>query len=138
MKRIRPLLQTCKRCGSEFEPLGWKSYLQKYCGKRCAMLARNENAKGHLDKHGYMVLPKGGRDAPQVYEHTRMMEQKIGRRLRKGETVHHINGIRHDNRLENLELWATRHGKGQRLSDLYFHDLTAMPGVFAGALSFGA
>ena len=39
-----------------------------------------------------------------VYEHRVVAEQKIGRRLEKNEVVHHINGIRWDNRPENLEV----------------------------------
>lgn len=52
-----------------------------------------------------------------VLEHRWVMEQSLGRPLVPGETVHHVNGIRTDNRLENLELFNSRHGPGQRAID---------------------
>jgi len=54
---------------------------------------------------------------PYMLEHRLVMERKLRRELLQDETVHHINGIRHDNRLENLEL-MTRHPPGQRVADL--------------------
>jgi hypothetical protein len=54
----------------------------------------------------------------RVLEHVFIMSHIIGRPLIKGETVHHKNGIRHDNEPNNLEFRISAHGAGQRIIDL--------------------
>lgn len=66
---------------------------------------------------GHPRLREGSRHN-YVLDHILVMEQKIGRYLVKGETVHHINGVKDDNRPGNLELWATNQPSGQRARDL--------------------
>jgi hypothetical protein len=61
-----------------------------------------------------LMAVKGG----TVLEHLVVMSEVIGRPIKKGETVHHKNGIRDDNRPENLELWSGSHPPGQRVLDM--------------------
>jgi len=52
-----------------------------------------------------------------VFEHILVMESILGRYLLPGETVHHRNGVRNDNRRENLELWVKPQPSGYSVED---------------------
>lgn len=69
----------------------------------------------------YKLIKRKGhanaRSDGQILEHRYVMSQYLGRPLKDDETVHHINGDRFDNRIENLELWSHSHPYGQRVED---------------------
>jgi hypothetical protein len=97
------------------------------CYNREVKSRRGENSrrwKGGRTKtkYGYIKIfnldhPNSDR-AGYVLEHVYIMQQHLGRPLEKGEKIHHKNGVRDDNRIENLELWIKGHPPCQRITDL--------------------
>lgn len=73
----------------------------------------------NLNEQGYVIRKRrvaAGKWESRA-EHRLVMEDFLGRELEQHENVHHINGVKDDNRLENLELWSTSQPKGQRVDD---------------------
>ena len=100
----------CNYCGKTFRP---KNSKIKCCSRKCGCASRgNYQKKGRKDgiyryknKKGYIVITYWEGDTKiNSREHRLIMEQHIGRKLNKFEDVHHINGIKDDNRLENLKI----------------------------------
>lgn len=79
-----------------------------------------------INDKGYVLLPikdhpnsrKGSHNGGRIPEHRYVMSQFLGRPLFDNENIHHKNGDKTDNRIENLELWVVAQPKGQRPIDL--------------------
>ena len=127
---------TCPKCRGKRE----ENYTVCACGNRmqrtssrcvvCSMdpsLWSGENSrswKGGRTRHtrGYVLLkapghPRAVSNGGYVFEHILVMEERLGRYLLPGENVHHLNGVKDDNRDDNLELWEKTQPTGKRARD---------------------
>jgi hypothetical protein len=78
--------------------------------------------KWHVRNGGYVIRfdrssPHANAVSGIVLQHREVMGEFVGRPLNANESVHHKNGVRHDNRIENLELWVAGQPAGQRVQD---------------------
>jgi len=83
---------------------------------------KRKDGEGSIDAQGYKTITKRGHpnqmdSKGRIREHVYIMSEYLKRPLRKGESVHHKNGDRLDNRIENLELWVVGQPAGGRVED---------------------
>lgn len=106
----------CSDCGKAVSK--FPSYLSKgqtnlFCNQKCWNNWRRKQP-GKPNSDGYVTRNFGGK---HTKEHRTVMEAHLGRPLYRHESVHHKNGFRDDNRIENLELWSKSQPYGQRVED---------------------
>jgi len=116
LNRFNDPIRRKKHSEEERERYRKKHNIKSEADYRCA-----KKGSGTITRQGYrrFVDHKHPNSASSgaIFEHVVVMSRYLNRPLAKHERVHHKNGVKLDNRIENLELWSKSQPYGQRVED---------------------
>lgn len=115
--------RACAECGKPMRLSPSQARRRRFCSFACQMEGRRTNAlprrhngrRVRKDRNGYIWVWEPGHPASHtgwMFEHRLVMERSVGRALSRDEHVHHINGVKDDNRPENLTLLSPTEHQG--------------------------
>lgn len=91
----------CTNCGKVFEY--FKCFRMAFCSRKCRYAKMLKLGNKYIGANGYIYVKTSANK--YSLEHRHVLGIKLGRKLKRNETCHHINGIKTDNRMENIQLF---------------------------------